>query len=51
MSNDDVRPFKIAVSDKILIDLKQRLANTRWPEKETVDDLFQGIPRLHPGSL
>ncbi|MBV1933034.1 MAG: epoxide hydrolase [Porticoccaceae bacterium] len=44
MSNDAVKPFKIAVSDEILDDLKQRLANTRWPEKETVDDWSQGIP-------
>lgn len=44
MSNDAIKPFKIAVSDEILDDLKQRLANTRWPEKETVDDWSQGIP-------
>ena len=44
MSNDAIRPFKIAISDDILNDLKQRLANTRWPEKETVKDWSQGIP-------
>jgi pimeloyl-ACP methyl ester carboxylesterase len=44
MSNDAIRPFVIAVSDGTLDDLKQRLANTRWPEKETVDDWSQGIP-------
>jgi pimeloyl-ACP methyl ester carboxylesterase len=44
MSNDAIRPFEIAISDETLNDLKQRLANTRWPEKETVKDWSQGIP-------
>ncbi len=44
MSNDAIRPFEIAISDEVLNDLKQRLANTRWPEKETVKDWSQGIP-------
>ena len=44
MSKDAIRPFEIAISDEILNDLKQRLANTRWPEKETVSDWSQGIP-------
>ncbi len=44
MTNDAIRPFNIAVSDEILDDLKRRLANTRWPEKETVNDWTQGIP-------
>lgn len=44
MSNDAIRPFEIAISDAVLADLKQRLANTRWPEKETVKDWSQGIP-------
>ena len=29
---------------KILDDLRQRLARTRWPERECVDDWSQGIP-------
>ena len=44
MNNSAITPFKISVSDDVLADLKQRLANTRWPEKETVDDWSQGIP-------
>ena len=44
MSEELIKPFKIAVSDDVLTDLKARLANTRWPEKETVDDWSQGIP-------
>ena len=44
MGNDAIRPFKIAISDDVLNDLTQRLANTRWPESELVDDWSQGIP-------
>ena len=34
----DISPFRIAVSDDVLDDLRQRLAQTRWPERECVDD-------------
>ena len=44
MGNDAIRPFEIAISDEVINDLKQRLANTRWPENEPVDDWSQGIP-------
>jgi pimeloyl-ACP methyl ester carboxylesterase len=43
MSNA-VRPFRIAVGDDVLADLKARLRNTRWPEAELVSDWSQGIP-------
>jgi len=39
-----IRPFRIAVPDDELSDLRQRLARTRWPEAECVDDWSQGIP-------
>ena len=39
-----VRPFRIDVPQAALDDLKARLARTRWPDQETVDDLSQGIP-------
>ncbi len=42
MSN--IQPFAIQASDEVLNDLSSRLANTRWPEKEPVDDWTQGIP-------
>ena len=38
-----VRPFTIEVSDAELEDLRARIAATRWPEKETVDDASQGV--------
>jgi epoxide hydrolase len=43
MSNQIV-PFKIAATDDQLDDLKRRLAATRWPERECVDDWSQGLP-------
>jgi pimeloyl-ACP methyl ester carboxylesterase len=39
-----IRPFKIHVSDAALIDLRKRIAETRWPDKETVSDQSQGVP-------
>ena len=38
------RPFTIAVDQSDLDDLKARLARTRLPERETVDDWEQGLP-------
>jgi epoxide hydrolase len=40
----EVAPFRIAIPDADLNDLRQRLARTRWPERECVDDWNQGIP-------
>ena len=39
-----IDPFRIAVSDDVLDDLRARLVRTRWPERECVDDWSQGIP-------
>ena len=40
-----IRPFHIDVPEEELVDLRRRIAATRWPEKETVDDRSQG-PQL-----
>jgi len=40
-----IRPFTIETPQDDLDDLRARVAATRWPEKETVDDQSQG-PRL-----
>jgi pimeloyl-ACP methyl ester carboxylesterase len=37
-----VRPFKVNISDEALADLRRRIAATRWPDKETVNDQSQG---------
>jgi pimeloyl-ACP methyl ester carboxylesterase len=39
-----ISAFQIAVDDSELVDLHDRLARTRWPEREPVDDWSQGIP-------
>ncbi len=41
---DEVTPFRISTSDADLRDLRERLARTRWPEAETVEDWSQGVP-------
>jgi len=39
-----IRPFTIETRDADLDDLRARIAATRWPDKETVDDSSQGVP-------
>jgi pimeloyl-ACP methyl ester carboxylesterase len=39
-----IRPFRVDVPEDDLVDLRQRITATRWPEKETVDDFSQGVP-------
>jgi hypothetical protein len=46
-----IRPFKIAIPRARLIDLQARLAKTRWPDKETVEDTTQGPPLANIRSL
>src|SRR5260221_702535 len=40
----DVTPFKVHVPQAALDDLKKKLANARWPDKEPVTDWSQGVP-------
>jgi pimeloyl-ACP methyl ester carboxylesterase len=39
----DVRPFHVEFSDDQLADLRRRIAETRWPDKELVADSKQGV--------
>ena len=39
-----IKPFRVDIPQSQLDDLKARLANTRWPDAETVDDWSQGAP-------
>jgi len=41
---DAITPYRIEIPESTLDDLRQRLANTRWPDPETTDDWSQGIP-------
>jgi pimeloyl-ACP methyl ester carboxylesterase len=38
-----IRPFTFEVSDGEIEQLRARIAGTRWPEKEPVDDRSQGV--------
>jgi pimeloyl-ACP methyl ester carboxylesterase len=37
-----IRPFKVNVPEEQIVDLRRRIAATRWPDKETVTDQSQG---------
>jgi pimeloyl-ACP methyl ester carboxylesterase len=44
MTHPAVRPFRIDVPEDALVDLRRRVAATRWPDRETVTDQSQGVP-------
>ena len=39
----EIRPFQINIPEDAIADLRRRVAGTRWPEKEPVDDPSQGV--------
>src|SRR3954452_20403402 len=39
-----IREFHIGFAESELAELRRRIAATRWPERETVDDDSQGVP-------
>lgn len=42
-SEPDVEPFSVDVPEEELDDLRQRIADTWWPEEEQVSDSSQGV--------
>jgi hypothetical protein len=38
-----IRPFSFNAPEEAIVDLRRRLAATRWPERETVADQSQGV--------
>jgi pimeloyl-ACP methyl ester carboxylesterase len=42
-SETEIRPFRVDMSDEAIADLRRRLAATRWPSKELVQDGSQGV--------
>jgi pimeloyl-ACP methyl ester carboxylesterase len=38
-----IRPFSIQFPDEALVDLRRRIVNTHWPDRETVTDRSQGV--------
>jgi pimeloyl-ACP methyl ester carboxylesterase len=41
-SSETIRPFKVHIPNDALKDLRKRVLETRWPDKETVADQSQG---------
>jgi pimeloyl-ACP methyl ester carboxylesterase len=41
-SSETIRPFQVSISNDDLKDLRKRILETRWPDKETVSDQSQG---------
>jgi pimeloyl-ACP methyl ester carboxylesterase len=37
-----IRPFRVNIPEAALVDLRRRIAATRWPDRETVTDQSQG---------
>jgi len=42
-ATDGIRPFHVNIPEAALVDLRRRIAATRWPDKETVADQSQGV--------
>jgi pimeloyl-ACP methyl ester carboxylesterase len=43
IDDTSVRPFKVDVPQEAIDDLHRRIASTRWPTRELVDDRSQGV--------
>ncbi|MEX1006474.1 MAG: epoxide hydrolase family protein [Acidimicrobiia bacterium] len=47
----EITDFRVEIAPDAVADLRDRLARTRWPEAETVDDWSQGVPLAYAQSL
>ncbi|TIQ20784.1 MAG: epoxide hydrolase 1 [Mesorhizobium sp.] len=43
VDSEAVRPFRAGIPEEAIVDLRRRLATTRWPLRETVTDQSQGV--------
>jgi hypothetical protein len=50
-ANEAVSAFRVAIAPDAIEDLRRRLAMTRWPEQETVNDWSQGVPLARARAL
>jgi pimeloyl-ACP methyl ester carboxylesterase len=41
--NNAIRPFKVNIPEAQLVDLRNRIKSTAWPDKETVADESEGV--------
>ncbi len=42
-ASDSIRPFHVSISEEAITDLRRRILDTRWPERENVADASQGV--------
>jgi pimeloyl-ACP methyl ester carboxylesterase len=42
-SDDAIRPFRVTIPEKEIVELRRRIAATRWPTRELVKDRSQGV--------
>ena len=49
--NTDLQTFTVNIDTAMLDDLRQRLNNARWPERETCEGWSQGIPLAYTREL
>ena len=47
----ELRPFRVEIGHAVIGDLRERLARTRWPEREPVGDWSMGIPLAYVQEL
>ena len=45
-ADETIRPFQIHVPQSQLDDLRRRITDTRWPDKETVERRLSGYPAV-----
>jgi len=38
-----IRPFRVSIPEKEIVELRRRIAATRWPTRELVEDRSQGV--------
>lgn len=47
----DIVPFTIDIAEAELVDLKQRIGNTRWPDEQPCEGWAQGLPLAYAREL
>jgi hypothetical protein len=42
-SRSAIRPFRVTIPEQEIVELRRRIAATRWPTRELVEDRSQGV--------
>jgi pimeloyl-ACP methyl ester carboxylesterase len=43
LNTSEIRPFQVNIPEAELVELRRRIKATRWPERELVNDISQGV--------